>query len=76
VTGWTYDRDRMVRNGRVVPRVANPRWQQDVMRYLLSGRYVILNRPATGLSAANRRLIHRLPVVVELPHRELHEVRG
>jgi hypothetical protein len=76
VTGWTYDRDRMVRNGHVVARVADHRWQQDVMRYLLSGRYVILNRPATGLSAANRRLIHRLPVVVELPHRELHEVRG
>ncbi|GAA2752016.1 hypothetical protein [Amnibacterium kyonggiense] len=61
VTGWTYDADRAPVPG--VPRKANARWQRDVLGYLLSGRTVIVVRPATGLSSASRARLAELPVV-------------
>lgn len=63
VTGYTYDRDGVTADGRELPRAQNLRWQRDVVAYLRSGDALILNRPATGLSAASRAVLQRGRVV-------------
>ena len=46
VTGRSYEPDMRVRgeDGRRLPRLANPRWQQALRTYLLSGDAVIIMR--------------------------------
>lgn len=63
VTGRTYDSDRLLVGTRAVARTQNPVWQHDLWRYLMSGEYVVLNRRATGLSAANFAELEEQPVV-------------
>ena len=68
VTGATYD-DRYARasepGGGPMPRVANLRWQQYISAYLTSGVATVLVRPVgTDLSAATRRRLGRLPVLL------------
>lgn len=75
VTGWTYDRDRLFSRGRLVRRPMNEVWQQDLMRYLMSGTAVVVSRKDTGLSAANRRVIDDLPVIARAGGLVVHAVR-
>ena len=58
VTGRTYGADRSA-----LPRGRNPRWQADLLRYLLSGQALLVIRPGTGISAATWRAIQRHPVL-------------
>ena len=73
VTGWTYDRDLQRADGRVLAPSRSPRWQHDVLRYLLSGRFVVLARRGTGLSPASAERIARLPVVARVGRLVVHE---
>jgi hypothetical protein len=60
VTGRTYGADSSP-----LPRGRNPRWQADILRYLLSGQALLVIRPGTGLSAATWRAIRRHPVLAQ-----------
>jgi alpha-1,2-mannosyltransferase len=60
VTGRTYSPDMAVRaqDGRPLPRASNPRWQQDLRDYLLSGDAVIISRSKdAGISPATWQAI-------------------
>ena len=46
------------------------------MHYLTSGNAVVLARSGTGLSAANRAAIDRLPVLATAGGLVVHAVRG
>ncbi len=61
VTGITYDTGdgRRPDNGRL-EREADPRWQNDIRTYLLSGTATIVTRPETDLAAANAAVIAAL----------------
>lgn len=62
MTGQTYDpADKLVVDGRPVPRLRNPIWQHDLMSYLSSGSAIILLRhPAAKLTYANYREISEM----------------
>lgn len=57
VTGWTYDVDSGMHDGRYVPRAGNLPWQHRVTRYLTSGAAVIPYRSETRLDAASKRIV-------------------
>ena len=61
VTGITYDTGdgRRPDNGRL-EREADPRWQNDIRTYLLSGTATIVTRPETDLAATNAAVIAAL----------------
>jgi alpha-1,2-mannosyltransferase len=73
VSGRTYDVDAPP-NAKPLSRPANAKWQADLRRYLLSGNAMIIIRPATGYSAATRRLFARLPVMVRVGQYSVYQV--
>jgi hypothetical protein len=76
VTGWTYDRDRLDVGGKPVSRRRNGIWQRDLMQYLTSGDFVVLDRRATGLSAANLRELEEHRVVARAGALRVYATRG
>jgi alpha-1,2-mannosyltransferase len=74
VTGRTYGVDAAPRS-HFEDRWHNRRWQRDLRRYLLSGNAVILLRYATGVDAATRRMIDRLPVFARSGQDVVYAVR-
>ena len=71
VTGRTYGQDNLPR-----PRPSNPRWQADLLRYLLSGQAILVIRSGTGLSAATWRAIRRHPVLARAGGYTVYLTRG
>jgi alpha-1,2-mannosyltransferase len=63
VIGYSYDRDTTIIRGHAVSRPLNPRWQQDLTRYLLSGNAVIVHHSGMGLVEATHAAIERGPVL-------------
>jgi hypothetical protein len=72
VTGWTFDKPGFPAASNDRP--ASARWQRFVMPYLLGGAAVIVDRRGTGLSAASKRTIARLPVLARSDGPVLHAV--
>jgi alpha-1,2-mannosyltransferase len=72
VTGWTFDRPGFPTAG--VDRAGSAVWQRYVTDYLLGGDAVIVDRAGTGLSAASRQRIARLPVLARSGDLVLHAV--
>ena len=69
VSGATYNLDEVLgANGRMVPRVRNPLWQNDLTAYLLSGQAAIVARARDdGLDPASKRALRRLSLLYRGP---------
>ncbi|WP_375389826.1 hypothetical protein, partial [uncultured Amnibacterium sp.] len=74
VTGWTFDRPGLP--ARSDDRPGSARWQRFVTAYLLGGDAVIVDRRATGLSAASRHRIAALPQLARSGRLVLRAVPG
>jgi alpha-1,2-mannosyltransferase len=60
-------------DGHPVPRSANRRWQQHLLRSLTSGSaLVVVDADVTGISPATMRRLNRLPVLAQAGGYELH----
>lgn len=71
VSGRSYDVDS---DGNLARR-NNPKWQRDILRYLLSGNALIVIRAQTGLSPSTLRVIAGLPVLARSGRYQLHASR-
>jgi alpha-1,2-mannosyltransferase len=66
VTGQTYGRDAIYRDGQQVLRPDNRKWQRDLTRYLYSGDAFIIYRPGpTGVGRELQRKLAATPILAQ-----------